>query len=1167
MVLRRTTEEACEAVRHLIERTFTRRYVVVLTQRPVRLVLGHRIGLCPCAAIFLLFVFFASPALAQFDTGQLSGFVRDSSGAVIPGVTVTATNEGNGQQRVAASNTDGYYVLPSLLVGTYTISVEQSGFARFTTTGVRVSAAARISVDVTLRLGALTDTVEVQAAAALAESPVLGRTVGEQQIQQLPLSGRNPAFVARLQAGVVGGSLGNFGGTSIGTGIQSISGGRANDVLITVDGAIANRTRSTEDTMLGAQHVDTVQEVQVLTTNYSAEYGRASSGIVRMVTKGGTRDFHGTATELFQNDALNANTWSRNRSGDPRLSASAPSQRYNQYGFAVGGPIFVPGKFNTDRSKLFFFWGEEWAHRRQEVTNTLTVPSLAMRRGDFSELLNPANPYFGRARTITDPQTRAPFPNNIIPADRISPQGQTLLNVYPEPTPGFLQGTANWIDTDEARQNQRKDTVRIDYRLNDKTNLAVRATHIPFHFNTILASPRFVELWSRPNRTAVATVTSTLSSTWLNEFTVSASSDGLGAADSDPDCGARCQRSTYGVSYPFLFPAASKFDPEKLPSISINGLSGLDNGPYPGYWSGYTYAVSNNMTKVVSTHTFKFGVFIERSGQNDEIHATTASAPATNNQNGAFRFLDTGHPQTTSLAMANVLLGNFNDYSEFGAKPMTPFVGMGFDWFVQDSWKASPRFTVDVGLRHSIWQPWHSKWNTISMFHPDFYDPTQAAVVDPAGGFIVSGNRYNGVVLPGDEPLESAVSRFPFLRDFIHLYHGLPPGFAPTHKHDFQPRLGLAYTINQKTIVRAGIGRFINRTGINRDLAQGGQPPFMEQVTVINGSVDAPSGAQRRVFPFTITAQETTLKHPNAWTGNVTVQRQLPAELSVEVSYVARRGYHNQRKRNINQLQPGTVQANPGINPNALRPFRGMGVIGLAENSGRTEYDALQISANRRWSGGLQFGLSYTFSRNMDNGSGEIELLPNAYDDSGYWGRSDLDRPHVLIANAIYQLPSPPGSRLIKAVLGEWSLAGIVQAQSGGPFSVRQNQDFAGIGPGSGDQFWNQIGDPNQVTRTEFTNSAVWFNREAFAQPAPGTFGVQTRNGLRNPGFWEWNVSVLRKFRLVNSHSFDFRWEAFNVLNHPTLGGANSNPTSASFGLVTSKTGSRTMQFVLQYRF
>ncbi len=1126
-----------------------------------------RTGLFGSAGASLWLLLSASPVLAQFDAGQVAGFIRDTSGGVVPGVSVTATNEGNAQTRVAVSNTEGYYVFPSLLVGTYTISAELPGFNRFITTGVRLSAAARISVDMTLNVGQLTDTVEVQAAAMLVESPVLGRTVGEQQIQQLPLSGRNPVFVARLQAGVVGGRLGNFGGTSIGTGIQSISGGRANDVLITVDGAIANRTRSTEDTMLGAQHVDTVQEVQVLTSNYSAEYGRASSGIVRMVTKGGTQHFRGTLTELFQNDALNANTWARNRSGDPRLSQSPPSWRYNQFGFALGGPIFIPGRFNSDRSRLFFFWGEEWIRRRQEVTQLLTVPSMAMRNGDFSELLDPRNPFFARARVITDRQTGQPFPNNIIPADRISPQGQALLRVHPEPIPGFLQGTANWIGTFDAWQDQRKDTARIDYRLSDRTNLAFRATHIPYRFNTVVSSTRFDELWSRPNRTAVVTATSTLSSTFVNDFTVSVSSDGLGEANPDPACGARCQRSTYGVSYPLLFPAESKLDPEKLPTLTVTGLSTLDNGPYPGSWAGYTFAVSNNMTKVVRTHTVKWGVLIERSGQNDQIHATTASAPATNNQNGAFRFFDTGHPQATGLAIANVLLGHFNDYSEFGAKPMTPFVGTGFDWFVQDSWKVGQRLTLDAGVRHSIWQPWHSKWNTISMFHPEFYDPAQAAVMDRTAGFIVSGNRYNGIVLPGDGPTESARSRFPFLQDFTHLYHGLPAGFAQTHKRDFQPRIGFAYKLNDKTIVRTGVGKFFNRTGINRDLAQGGQPPFMEQVTVINGSVDTPSGAQRRDFPFTITAQETTLKHPSAWTGNVTLQRQLPAALSVEVSYVGRRGYDNQRKRNINQLLPGTVQANPGVNPNSLRPFLGMGIIGLAENSGRTQYDSLQISANRRLSAGLQFGVGYTYSRNMDNGSGEIELLPDAYDDSAYWGISDLDRPHVLVANYIYQLPSPAGSRLIRGLLGGWSVAGIFQAQSGEPFSVRHSADHAGIGPGSGNQFWHQVGDPRQVTRTAFTDSAVWFNRDAFVQPAPGTFGVQPRNGLRNPGFWDWNVSVLRSLRLMHDHTLDFRWEAFNALNHPTLGGANRNPTSGSFGLVTSKVGSRTMQFVLQYRF
>jgi hypothetical protein len=572
------------------------------------------------------------------------------------------------------------------------------------------------------------------------------------------------------------------------------------------------------------------------------------------------------------------------------------------------------------------------------------------------------------------------------------------------------------------------------------------------------------------------------------------------------------------------------------------------------------------MTKVMGEHTLKWGIYIEYSGQNDKIQFTSASAPATNNENGAFRFFDTGHPRATGLAIANGLLGYFNDYSEFSAKPMTPFVGWHFDWFVQDSWKITPKLNLEAGVRYSLWPPWYSKWDTLAMFHSDYYDRTRAARVDPRGGFLISGDRFNGVVLPGDGPLESAVGRFPFLRNYTHLYRGLPRGFSRTHKNAFQPRLGVGYALNSKTALRAGGGMFLNRIAINRDLALGGQPPFMEQVTVINGLVDDPGGAERRDFPFTTAMQDPILKTPTAWAWNVTLQRELPRDISLEVAYVGRRSYYSQRKRNINQLLPGTLQANPGINANALRPFLGMGIIGLSEHSGASQYKALQIEVNRK-AAGLQFGVAYTYSQNKDNGSGETELLPNSYDGRAYWGISDLDRPHILTIHYIYDLPSPAGSRLVRGLLGGWAIAGTNQFQSGAPFSVRFSQDYAGVGPGSGNQFWHQVGDPKQVTRTSFTDSAVWFNRGAFVQPAAGAFGVQPRNALRNPGFWEWNLSVLRRFRVKESHNLDFRWEAFNALNHPTLGGATSNPTSGTFGLVTSKGGNRTMQVVLQYRF
>ena len=688
------------------------------------------------------------------------------------------------------------------------------------------------------------------------------------------------------------------------------------------------------------------------------------------------------------------------------------------------------------------------------------------------------------------------------------------------------------------------------------------------------------ELWSRPNSTGVLSLTSTLSPALVNEFTFSANSDGKGEIFADPACGTACQRSTYGINYPLLF-ASSKWFPEKLPTIRINGLSTLDAGPYPGTWAGFVYAWSNNTTKIVKNHLIKWGVFIERSGQNDVIQLTTATAPTTNNQNGAFRFFDS-RSGGTGLALGNAALGLFNDYSEFGTKPETPWVATATDLFFQDNWKATKKLTVEAGVRWAYWPPWHSRWGNLAMFDPAFYDPATAAIVDPRGGFIVSGDPFNGIVLPGSGPPAAEGGRFPVLHsgEFARLYHGLPDEFSETHKNVFQPRWGLAYAFNHKTVVRTGVGAFANRTMINRDTALGGNAPFMPQQTVVDGLADAPAGATQRIFPFNMTIQDLVFKIPMAWNWNVTFQRELPWATNIEIGYVGRLGLHNQRKRNINQLQPGTCpnavcpliapngpSNGPRFNATALRPFRGMGIIGISENSGRSIYHGLQVSAERRFSSGLQFGVAYTVSRAYDNSSDLTDTLPNAYDDLAYWGTSDLDRTHVLILNYIYELPFLKGSSsLFHRMAGKWEISGVNQFQSGAPFTVRTADDFAGVGPGSGAQFWNQVGSAD-VTRTSFTDSAVWFNKDAFAKPEAGTFGIQPRNGLRHPGFWSWDAGIRKNFPVTEIQRLQLRLEIFNLLNHPNWDVADANPTSSSFGKVTNKFGQRQIQFALKYIF
>src|SRR4051794_18000741 len=322
---------------------------------------------------------------AQFDTGQISGFVKDSSDAVLAGANVTVIHEGTREERKTTTNQNGYYVVPNLPVGTYTVTAEATGFKKFVQTGIVLNSAARVNVDATMTVGTMSESVEVRASTSQVqtETATVGRVVETKQIQDLTLNGRNPVYLALLKPGVSGGALGTFDPDSVSNGGFNINGGRSDEYVVMVDGAVATRTRSS-GSMLGAQDVDTVQEVQILTANYNAEYGRASGGQIRFITKSGTRDFHGDLVENFRNSALDANSWTRNHSSSPSQYSRAAPFRFNQYGFDLSGPVFIPHKFNSDRSKLFFLYAEEWTRRRDDSTNTLTVPTLAMRNGDLS---------------------------------------------------------------------------------------------------------------------------------------------------------------------------------------------------------------------------------------------------------------------------------------------------------------------------------------------------------------------------------------------------------------------------------------------------------------------------------------------------------------------------------------------------------------------------------------------------------------------------------------------------------------------------------------------------------------------------------------------------------------------------------------------------------------
>jgi carboxypeptidase family protein len=1122
------------------------------------------------AVITFLIVLCAASARAQFDSAQISGVVKDTTNAVLPGVDVTLTNVGTKIERYAVTNEAGLYLFPNVPVGEYRITAMLSGFKPITKAGVQVNAGLNIRVDVSLEVGALSETIQVQAATTLVDTSVIGRTLRAEQIAETPLSGRRASQVAQLAPGVVGGNMGGSVPTGVGTfatGVTSINGGRADEFITTVDGAPSIRVRAAGGFMMGAQNFDTVAEVQVLTTNYQAEYGRSSAGQLRLVTKSGTQSFHGNVFWTHQDDALDTNTWTRERAG---LEKSP--HKYNAEGFTLGGPIYIPGGFNSSRQSLFFYWGEEWQRDRTVEEQTAIVPTAAMRNGDFSSLLP--------GRVIRDPATGLPFPGNIIPPEKISAQGRALLNAFPAPIPGFQQGANNWIGNPAVFNNQRKDSLKIDWVPNTSHRLAVRHTWAPNVWNDPEPMGVYSTIWDYPGRTLAATLTSTLTNSLINEFSFSWGSTSPSKYFGQRNCdycpgGTEAfqypRRRDVGINYPYLFPG-TKLDPDKIPNVAIQGLTSINNAAYPGSWNDFVFLWADNATKIYKNHALKAGVSIERSGMNDRIQLSFAQAPATTNQNGSFRFFDTRAGGSGS-AIANTMLGLFDDYTEFGNKPNTKWLAMAYDVFAQDSWKPTADLTLELGVRYSLWQPWGTTNQAMASFQSQFYNPATAPVIDRAGGFVVSGDRFDGVALPGDGPTDDALKDFPQLANLQRLYHGVPNGFSETPKDGIQPRLGMAYALDDKTTLRAGVGRFLNRVQINTTAAYGFNAPLSEMQTVINGIVDAPGGASTRNFPLVGAMQSPEFTNPRSWAWNATVDRQLPWAMRGTLSYVGRSATNLERARNINQLlQPGTIQANPGVNANALRPFLGFGSITQYETTGRSKYNSLQTQIERRSTRGAGYSVAYTFSRTRDNGSGRGDILPNAYDDSNFYGISDLDRPHVLVSQVRYRFPTLESSAApLRWVLGNWDVSGIFQAQSGAPFSVTTTVDVAGVGPGSGQQFYELLSDPTGI-RTDWDatlSRATWFDKNAFRIPTTGTFATsQPKNTLRQPGFWDVNMSFRKGFATLGStHRFDLRLEVFNIINRTRLGIAVTNPTLPDFGFITSRVGNRTMQVGMQYVF
>jgi len=544
-------------------------------------------------------------------------------------------------------------------------------------------------------------------------------------------------------------------------------------------------------------------------------------------------------------------------------------------------------------------------------------------------------------------------------------------------------------------------------------------------------------------------------------------------------------------------------------------------------------------------------------------------------------------------------LGLFDTYSEIGHRAYTIFRGNMWEGFTQDSWSATRRLHLDYGFRYSVIVPYHALWGNMIVFDPRLYDPSKAVTISATTGLIVGtvdnnglvigtgADVYNGMVIPGSGFPSSAQGRVPEADpsqgDFSRLFRGVPDHYSDIQWGGIQPRLGIAYELNHKTVIRAGAGRYMTRLGVSDSIFLGGNPPFQPNALVSNGSADNPGLGGAANIPLLVTTQSKAFKPPEAWAWNGAVEREMPWKSLLSVGYVGRRGLHMQREADINQPTTTAVAANPGVNINFLRPYKGFGSIRQTDNVANSMYNALQVAWNRRYSGGLLFGVSYTLSKSMDNGSNQRDVVPDTYDVSMLWGPSEFDARHILVLNYLYDLPFFKNhSTLGGKLLGGWQISGVTQFQTGLPCGVAENKDYAGVGLdsnfgcGVNGQYYVVSGTPKIIGT--FGSSGQWFDTSVFAKPTTGTFNTQrVRDLIYQPGYQNWNLGLFKAFPIDEQRGFQFRAEAFNFINHPNWGGGsgggvNFNPTSSNFGKVTTKGGGvgggeRNLQLSLRFYF
>jgi hypothetical protein len=1131
----------------------------------------------------------AVSSFAQSITGAVSGTVVDPTGAVVTGVAVRLVSAATGAERSAPTNEAGRFFFGSLQPGEYKIVVEAAGFRRLEQSNLNVSAAETLSLpDLKLQVGEVTDSISVRAQSAVVQTQTAERAgaLTTSQVQTLAIRGRNITSLVSLLPGVV--DQDDPENLSINWNFN-VQGNRRNTNNLTIDGATVNATGNNFNSVVSVS-MDAVAEVKVLLSNFQAEYGRLSGANIQVVTKSGTRDFHGLASYFKRNEALNANDFFNNRLARPR-----PRYRFDTWNYQIGGPVYIPGRFNRNREKLFFFWSQEyWPLSTPTDLLQRTTPTELERRGDFSRSLDVNNALI----IVRDPaNNKQPFPGNVIPLNRIDPNGQALLNFLPLPNltdRALSRGAYNYVFQSTLNQPKRTDTLKIDYNINPANLLTFsysrRDDNQDGPFGSQASPGNYDVVRSRSQNEGKLFLTryqKIFSPTLIAEFNASYSTRPLNAFFRDEDL-TRVQRDTVGFR-------AGQFHPEInplriIPNMTFGGVSNpiavTFDSRTPLTTTHEIITFSQSLTKTFSAHTLKGGFYFDR------IWAANQSTGGA--FNGAFNFgRNVNNPLDTDYAFSNAVLGVFNQYDEPTGRPFPVNYGSNTEWFVQDTWKVTRRFSLDFGVRfHYLPQSWING-DALSGFRQSAYNPADAVgLIEPAreGAARVGRNPNTGEILPATTIGAIAPGRG-------NPYNGMvspltDPGVPRSLMADpgilLGPRFGFAWDLfgNGTTSVRGGFGLFYNRMAHGQVLTEFSvQPPLVDRPTVYYGTIASLGSSTGFNFPSNVSGLDPDPSIPRVMNYSLTVQRDIGHSTLLDVGYVGSLGRSLLWQRNLNALPLGInflpssrdATNNSVLSPNFLRPIAGWGDVNLREPAGSSNYHSLQVSANRRFASRLQFGVAYTWSKsldyNSDDGNPVSSLIPVRVRN---YGLSTFDRRHVLKINWLYDLPGfAQAPWLVRAALNDWQVSGIYTASSGAPlgvnFSTVNSVDITGS-PTEGARI-DITGNPN-LGRGE-RSFERWFRTDVFALPAVGTYGNSARTVITAPGINNFDLTVFKNFSYRERLRTQLRAEFYNAFNHTQFSGvdaaarfdAQRRQVNTQFGQLTASRPGRRIQLAIRVTF